>query len=447
MPPPEAPEQTTALTLQDQIVGGLQAHKGEVKAFLPNEDAQRRFMRIILRALDESPRLRQATPDSIVRAAVEAAMYGLEPSGAIGGAHLVPFKNSESNQLEAQLITDYRGDIHLARQSKEVVDAYAEVVYKADRFVDDRAQANVIHEPDLSAPRTNNPDHPDNPIIAVYACIVFATGYRRFVVMTKEEIEAIRAMAPGKNSPAWRNHWPEMGKKTVLKRGLKTAPLPPMVRSLISREDTLDYTQPIQATVEQPRGQALAERLQQRIGTTEQPEQGEGVPPATPAQASQPAASVAGEGAPVAPDGEAEDARTAASPTTPDQQGSPTETSVAGTATEQADEARQPAPATTLTALRQAPSRDTFLAFALEVLGQEGKEIADLTAEELDEVIDAAVDSEDEWAVLYSALPAVVKAQLRAKAMHPKGRLAAKELPNHPNAEQLKAALGAGDPA
>ena len=103
------------------VTASLKAEGGAIRAFLPSDEHRQRFLRIVLKAVGDNPDLAQCTPDSIASAAVEAAMYGLEPSGAVGGAHLVPFnenvgtKDKPRWEKHAKLITDYRGDIELAR--------------------------------------------------------------------------------------------------------------------------------------------------------------------------------------------------------------------------------------------------------------------------------------------------------------------------------------------
>ena len=276
--PADPPVEQTAITL---VTESLKQEGGAIRAFLPSDEHRQRFLRIVLKAVQDNPDLAQCTPDSIASAAVEAAMYGLEPSGAVGGAHLVPFNENVGSrdkprwEKHAKLITDYRGDIELARSSGKVEDAYAVIVRAKDHFRYDAGNQVIEHEPDLAAPQTPNPDETANPMTHVYAVVVHRSGYRRPEVMSKAQVDAVRASAPGGNGPAWRNHYLEMAKKTVLKRALKTAPLPPALKAIITREDEL-AAQPVTATVHEPRtplANRLAERRQQQLTTGEATEQ------------------------------------------------------------------------------------------------------------------------------------------------------------------------------
>lgn len=265
------------------IKDALKDQGGAIHAFLPNEEVRNRFLRVVTQAVQKNPDLMACTPESIASAAVEAAMYGLEPSGAAGGAHLVPFRKNVGTKerarwvSEAQLVVDYRGQMQLARDSEKVEDAFAVIVRKADRFRYDAANQRIEHEPDLSAAQSPNPDDAANPMTHVYAVVVFRSGYRRPEVMSKAQVDAVRAMSKAANGPAWRDSYLEMAKKTVLHRALKTAPLKPGARAILERDPDFDFDG-ARATVEpvngaQPR---LADRLRtKRLGTSEQPGQDE----------------------------------------------------------------------------------------------------------------------------------------------------------------------------
>jgi phage RecT family recombinase len=257
----------------------LRDQGGALHAFLPREEDRNRFLRVVAQAVQRTPDLQECTPDSLAAAAVEAAMYGLEPSGAAGGAHLVAFNTKvKRNRTEvwekrAQLIVDYRGQLQLARDSDKVEDAYAVIVRKADRFRFDAANGIVEHEPDLTAPQSPNPEDAANPMTHVYGILVFRSGYRRPVVMSKAEVDAVRAMSKAANGPAWTGSYLEMAKKTVMHRLLKTAPLKPGARAILDRDP--DYSFESRVSVEpvsadQPR--ALADRLRSKrlaLGTTD----------------------------------------------------------------------------------------------------------------------------------------------------------------------------------
>ena len=230
----------TALATREKvhpIVAALEQRSDVIASLLPRGTDVDRFKRIVLQALNRNPQLKKCTPNSIVDAAAEAARLGLEPSGAIGGAHLVPYGNT------AQLIVDYRGLVELARRSGEIAAIDAAIVRQADHFHVRRGTEPAIdHVPDMEAASPADPADEGNPVTHVYAVARLRNGQRQFDVMTRDEIERIRGRSRAGNAGPWRTDWHEMAKKTVLRRLSKTLPLTVEVRALIEMEDEAERT-------------------------------------------------------------------------------------------------------------------------------------------------------------------------------------------------------------
>ena len=83
-----------------------------------------------------------------------------------------------------------------------------------------------------------------------YAIFPLRDGTKRIEVMSMDEIAATRKQSKAADSPAWRNFFVEMGKKCVLKRGLKRFPLKPDHRDWMTRLDEQDYVTTIDADYE-----------------------------------------------------------------------------------------------------------------------------------------------------------------------------------------------------
>lgn len=250
---------STALTIRERteaIAAVLDDRREALQAFLPTPRHVERFRRVILQSLAKNPDLLAADGSSIVSAAFEAARLGLEPSGAIGGAHLVRYGQT------VQLIVDYRGLVELARRSDEILSIAARVVREGEEFhVHYGSHAGIEHEFDMAASTAD----PSN-IVAVYAIAKLRGGGEQFDVMTKDEIEAIRAKSRAGNNGPWRTDWAEMAKKTVLRRLCKLLPLTVEAREALDREDEVERAA---APVSEPPS-GLRDVIAQRTAALEQ---------------------------------------------------------------------------------------------------------------------------------------------------------------------------------
>lgn len=165
-----------------------------------------------LSALNEQPKLYDCTSSSLAAALIAAAQLGLIPDRTTGQAYLVPFGT------QAQLIPGYRGLLDLARDHPDVSRVTAHVVASTDVFefshgTDDR----IVHRYNLSDERNRD------ELIGAYAVMWLKSGDYYFDIMSRKEIDRIRSISRAGKSGPWKDHFPEMAKKTVIKRFLKTA--------------------------------------------------------------------------------------------------------------------------------------------------------------------------------------------------------------------------------
>jgi len=217
----------------------------------------KRLKGVVLSAFTRNPSLWDCDPISVARAVVESAQYGLEPTGAIGGAHLVPFRNKKTGRLEAQLIIDYRGYITLARRSGEVSKVVARVVRDKDDFrVDQGSVESLVHIPYLGQ------DDPGN-ITHVYAVISYRDGSTQHDWDTRAWVETIRKRSKAGNSGPWVTDYAEMAKKSILRRLMKTAPLTVEARRAIEYEEQAEAEV---ASIRQGRPSSLVASIHQRLG-------------------------------------------------------------------------------------------------------------------------------------------------------------------------------------
>ena len=193
-----------------------------------------RFVHVSLMAITKNPDLKECTRVSLVTSIIEAAEVGLEPTGGVGGAWLVPFWNKGRTERRAQLIYDYRGVQHLIREGGGG-EVETTLVYQGDYFKVYRgSNPRIEHEPTYE---TNDPAK----ITHVYA-VAMDSG--KFEVMPRSEIDRIRARAPGANDGPWVTDYGAQARKTVLKRISAWLPLKPKYRAALELDTEREIAAP-----------------------------------------------------------------------------------------------------------------------------------------------------------------------------------------------------------
>lgn len=220
-----------------------QALPSTVKKFLTPE----RLTKITLVALSRSPMLLQCTPQSVLRSVMDAASLGLEPSGPLGHAYLVPYKN-KNGTMEAQLIVGYRGFVALARRSGTVESVSAHVVYSRDIFEMNLAEGTVMHRPFMAelppeekffAMSVEEVDELTSRgrMLGVYCVAKFIGGGQHVDFMTVGDVELIRRRSRARDSGPWQTDYTEMAKKTVVRRAAKYWPLSTEMAQALENEE------------------------------------------------------------------------------------------------------------------------------------------------------------------------------------------------------------------
>lgn len=201
-----------------------------VKRYLTPE----RLTKITLSAISRTPLLLQCTPESVLRAVMDAASLGLEPTGGVTGhAYLVPYRNGKTGRYEAQLIVGYRGLIALARRSDTIQSIEAHLIYEGDTYeISFGLEPKLEHKPALKGERGKP--------IAAYCVAVFKDGTKQCEVMTIDEIEQVRSRSRSRDNGPWRTDYTEMCRKTVVRRAAKYWPLSVEMVTAMEMEDAAE---------------------------------------------------------------------------------------------------------------------------------------------------------------------------------------------------------------
>lgn len=262
--PTQAVTTTTAATAQvavqvnpqvtafRRVEAALNARSDALLAVLPGKVGVDRFMRVALGAMSRQPKLFDCTTESLVKSMLDAAELGLEPSGLMGQAYLVPHRNTRAGTTEATLIIGYRGLAELARRSGQVANVEARVVRQRDVFqVSYGTSPSITHVPYLpglmGAPAPGADDAPVDgagPFLACYAVLSMKDGTTVIDVMTQADVDAIRKRSRSGQDGPWVTDYQEMARKTVLRRALKWAPVSIVdlrVAEVLDREDQAQF--------------------------------------------------------------------------------------------------------------------------------------------------------------------------------------------------------------
>lgn len=196
----------------------LEKNKTAFGASLPTGMSVDRFQRLLLTAVNVNPGLLACTPQSFLAAGVTAAQLGLEPNDPRGLAYLIPYNDNKRGKV-VNFIIGYRGMLDLARRSGMVSSINAFPVYDGDQF-----EYRLGLEPSL----THVPgDHDEDPLklTHVYA-VAKVNGDPQFVVMTRKQIDKVKAQSQGARSSysPWHTHYVEMALKSALRRLCKWLP-------------------------------------------------------------------------------------------------------------------------------------------------------------------------------------------------------------------------------
>lgn len=226
------------LKLHEDIEQRTEQFKAALPAHIPVE----RFKRVLLTALQGNPDLVNADRRTLFTSAVKAAQDGLLPDGREGALVVYNTKSKLGGQEQwikaVQWLPMIAGIRKKVRNSGEITTWNAHVVYDKDEFdyqlgMDDR----LHHKPNIREDRGEP--------IAAYSIAKLKSGETSFEVMSAAEIIAVWSKSSknkdkqGNPTGPWKDHAPEMWRKTVAKRHAKVLPMSTDLDDLMRRDDDL----------------------------------------------------------------------------------------------------------------------------------------------------------------------------------------------------------------
>lgn len=220
---------SSAITAQKSMWNSIEAQRADLAKVLPRHLTVDRFLYQIRMAIAKNDKIATCSPASVFESVRLAADLGLDPSGALGSAWLVPYGTT------CQLIPGYRGLIDLACRSGFVKSANAWAIRERDLFEPPFAGKLPKHRPFFPRPEDEQQD--PGRIIGAWARMKLnAVGdSEECKVMTIRQLDAIKARSASvravlagkmsKDKSPWFSDEEPMYAKTALRALLKYAPL------------------------------------------------------------------------------------------------------------------------------------------------------------------------------------------------------------------------------
>ena len=230
------PKNEVALRPQDKYLSIVKSEglaKQMAQSVMDNDPQfVKRVCAYMANAALKAPLLYNANKDSIIKVMLDCCAYGIEPNGY--DAYVLPYKSKSG--IQAQLIISYKGYITLAAKSERIASIRAEIVCENDTFT--WINGHIDHIIDWLMPR--------GEMLAVYAVATWKNGHEDSAVLTKADVDDVRARSKAKDYGPWVTDYNEMARKTAVRRLAKYLPLSPAAVAVITADDeqNFDFSQP-----------------------------------------------------------------------------------------------------------------------------------------------------------------------------------------------------------
>ncbi len=185
-----------------------------------------RYVKRAMLEFDARPELKQCTPESFIKAVLDAAECGLAIDGKL--AYAVPYDNSKKDAhgnwytvKEASFQPSYMGVVAVAKRIGLVKAVYGDTICQNDVYKYVRRIGDDFFEHERAPIGT-----PRGDVLGAYQKIILPSGLNHIEVMDIHELNAIMETsksykADRKGKTPWKTNTAEMQKKTVIHRAFK----------------------------------------------------------------------------------------------------------------------------------------------------------------------------------------------------------------------------------
>ena len=189
----------------------------QTSALMPRHMTSTRLFQMSVNAINHTPGLLEASPETLLSCVMKCAALGLEPSAVdgLGNCYILPYRNH--GRMEAQFILGYRGMVRLARNSGQLESIEARVVHEGDVFEFEYGlNEKLRHVPKV--------------------------GGHYMDVMTKDEVDAIKNRSRASKNGPWVTDYEAMARKTVIRRAFPYLPVSVAAQEAVAADEmTPDY--------------------------------------------------------------------------------------------------------------------------------------------------------------------------------------------------------------
>lgn len=206
----------------------------QISALMPRHMTSTRLFQMSVNAINHTPGLLEASPETLLSCVMKCAALGLEPSAVdgLGNCYILPYRNH--GRMEAQFILGYRGMVRLARNSGQLESIEARVVHEGDVFEFEYG----LNEKLRHVPKVGN----KGAMTHVYCLAKFKDGGHYMDVMTKDEVDAIKNRSRASKNGPWVTDYEAMARKTVIRRAFPYLPVSVAAQEAVAADEmTPDY--------------------------------------------------------------------------------------------------------------------------------------------------------------------------------------------------------------
>ena len=206
----------------------------QISALMPRHMTDKRLFQMSVNAINHTPGLLEASPETLLSCIMKCAALGLEPSAVDGldNCYILPYRNH--GRMEAQFILGYKGMLKLSRNSGQLKSIEARGVHEGDVFEFEYG----LNEKLRHVPKVGN----KGEMTHVYCLAKFKDGGHYMDVMTKDEVDAIKNRSRASKNGPWVTDYEAMARKTVIRRAFPYLPVSVAAQEAVAADEmTPDY--------------------------------------------------------------------------------------------------------------------------------------------------------------------------------------------------------------